>query len=141
MPSGVNLEEDTMQEIDAEVMKRDLWVAVDDLPRKLSSVIRCRFLEGKTLKETGQVNGMKIESVRQQQEKALRSLRQSSRGRKYRGYYEEYISATPVYHVGVEPFQRTWTSSTERIALYQTRNIRREDVERELDRILEETFD
>lgn len=119
--SDGDLEGTTMQELDAELMKRDLWIAVDELPGKLSSVIRCRFLDGKTLEETGRINGINREAVRRQQEKALRELRWSSRGRKYRGYYEEYISASPVCHVGVESFQRTWTSSTEREALRRQR--------------------
>lgn len=128
--SDGNLEETTMQELDAELMKRDLWIAVDELPGKLPSVIRCRFLEGKTLEETGRINGINREAVRRQQEKALRELRLSSRGRKYRGYYAEYISASPVCHVGIETFQRTWTSATE------LEVIRCAEVDWELDEIL-----
>lgn len=119
--SADDLEGTTMQDLDAEIMKRDLWIAVDELPGKLPSVIRCRFLEGKTLEETGRIIGVNKGAVRRQQEKALRELRWTSRGRKYRGYYEEYISASPVCHVGVESFQRTWTSSTEREALRRQR--------------------
>lgn len=118
--SADDLEGTTMQDLDAELMKRDLWIAVDELPGKLPSVIRYRFLEGKTLQEVGRLIGVNREAVRRQQEKALRELRLSSRGRKYRGYYEEYISASPVRHVGVESFQRTWTSSTEREALHRS---------------------
>lgn len=143
--SGDDLEAYTMQELDAEVMKRDLWIAVDALPGNLPAVIRCRFLDGKTLQETGQIIGVSKDSIRCKQEKALRTLKQSSRGRKYRIYYEEYISAAPVFNVGVESFQRTWTSSTELAALQNIRNIdrehRHEDVERELDRILEESLE
>lgn len=131
--SGDDLEENSQQALDAEVMKRDLWLAVDDLPGNLPAVIRCRFLDGKTLQEAGQIVGINKEAVRQQQNKALRTLRWSSRGRKYRGYYEEYISASPVRHVGVESFQRTWTSATEREAI---RRAEREEVDRELDEIL-----
>ncbi len=131
--SGDDLEDSTMQEIDAEAMKHDLWMAVDDLEGKLPAVIRCRFLDGKTLQEVGQIIGINKEAVRRQQEKALRTLRWSSRGRKYRGYYEEYIAASPVRHVGVESFQRTWTSSTEMEAL------RHAEVDRELDEILNST--
>lgn len=112
-----DLEGRTMQELDAESMKHDLWVAVDDLPGKLPMVIRCRFLEGKTLREVGEIIGINGEAVRGQQEKALRSLRWSSRGRKYRGYYEEYLSAAPAHHVGVESYKRTWMSEVEREVL------------------------
>lgn len=134
--SGDDLEGNTMQELDAEAMKKDLWIAVDALPGNLPTVIRYRFLEGKTLQETGQIIGVSKDSVRCKQENDLRALRQSSRGRKYRGYYEEYISAAPVYHVGVESFQRTWTSATERVAM---RRAERAEVDRELDEILNGT--
>lgn len=131
--SGDDLEENSQQALDAEVMKQDLWLAVDDLPGNLPAVIRCRFLDGKTLQEAGQIVGINKEAVRQQQNKALRTLRWSSRGRKYRGYYEEYISASPVHHVGVESFQRTWTSATEREAI---RRAEREEVGRELEELM-----
>ena len=136
--SADDLEGVTMQELDAELMKRDLWIAVDELPGKLPSVIRCRFLEGKTLEETGRINGINginREAVRRQQGRALRELRWSSEGRKYRGYYEEYISASPVCHVGVESFRRTWTSSTEKEALCHA------EVDQELDQILNTTLE
>lgn len=129
VPSADDPEGATMQELDAENMKQDLWIAVDELPGKLPSVIRCRFLEGRTLQEVGQLIGVNKEAVRRQQEKALRELRWSSRGRKYRRYYEEYIAASSVRHVGVASFQRIWTSSTEREA------IRRAEVDRELEEI------
>ena len=61
--SDGDLEETTMQELDAELMKRDLWIAVDELPGKLPSVIRCRFLEGKTLEETGSGSMGSIEKL------------------------------------------------------------------------------
>ena len=48
---------------------------------------------------------------------ALRELRQSGRSRKYRRYFEEYISAESYHHVGVESFQRTWMSEVEREVL------------------------
>lgn len=129
--SGDDLEENSQQALDAEAMKRDLWLAVDELEGNLPAIIRCRFLDGKTLQEAGQIVGINKEAVRQQQNKALRTLRWSSRGRKYRGYYEEYISAAPVFNVGVESFQRTWTSATELAAL------RHLEVDQELDQILE----
>ena len=48
---------------------------------------------------------------------ALRELRQSGGSRKYRRYFEEYISAECYHHVGVESFQRTWMSEVEREVL------------------------
>lgn len=50
--SGDDLEWDSMQAADAEVMKHDLWMAVDELEGNLPAVIRCRFLEGKRFRRS-----------------------------------------------------------------------------------------
>lgn len=36
---------------------------------------------------------------------------------KYRAYYEQYLAAAPVHHVGVAGFKTTWTSEVEREVL------------------------
>ena len=95
-------------------MKRELWIAVDSLPADQAQTIRCRYMDGMTLKETGERQGISIERVRQNDRKAIRTLRLNKYSRKYRGYYEEYLSAAPLRHVGVSSFQRTWTSEVER---------------------------
>ena len=109
-----DLEEECAGRIDRENMKRELWIAVDSLPADQAQTIRCRYMDGMTLKETGERQGISIERVRQNDRKAIRTLRLNKYSRKYRGYYEEYLSAAPVRHVGVSSFQRTWTSEVER---------------------------
>lgn len=112
--SGEDLEEECAGRLDRENMKRELWIAVDSLPADQAQTIRCRYMDGMTLKETGEHQGISIERVRQNDRKAIRTLRLNKYSRKYRGYYEEYLSAAPVRHVGVSSFQRTWTSEVER---------------------------
>ena len=112
--SGEDLEEECTGRLDRENMKRELWIAVDSLPADQAQTIRCRYMDGMTLKETGERQGISIERVRQNDRKAIRTLRLNKYSRKYRGYYEEYLSAAPVRHVGVSSFQRTWTSEVER---------------------------
>ncbi len=115
--SDQDLEGDAIREADAAAMKRELWIAVDRLPGNLPEVIKKRFLDGRTLKEISQEWGVTYSKVHDIQNKALRTLRQPGISRKYRRYYEEYISAECCYHVGVESFQRTWTSEVEREVL------------------------
>lgn len=115
--SGENLEEDCIIRLDRETMKRELWIAVDSLPADQAQTIRCRYMDGMTLKETGEHQGVSIERVRQNDRKAIRTLRLNKYSRKYRGYYEEYLSAASVHHVGVNSFQRTWTSEVERAVM------------------------
>lgn len=111
--SDQELEEDVIREADAAAMKRELWIAVDRLPGDLPEVIRRRYIDGQTLKEVGKDLDLKYERVRQMEYKALRELRQPGPSRKYRRYFEEYISAECCHHVGIESFQRTWTSEVE----------------------------
>lgn len=115
--SDEDLEGDAIREADTAAMKRELWIAVDRLPGNLPEVIRRRYISGQTLKEIGERIGVSISQARQAENRALRTLRQPGPFRKYRRYYEEYISAECCHHVGVESFQRTWTSEVEREVL------------------------
>lgn len=115
--SDLNIEEDMCRDLDTAAMKKELWIAVDQLPDNMPSVIRKRYQERMTLEEAGQSLGVKRERIRQIQERALRMLRTERRGGKLRRYYEEYLAAAPVHHVGLESFQRTWMSEVEREVL------------------------
>ena len=115
--SGEELEEDVIGQLDYQCMKEQLWEAVDSLPGIQSDVIRCRFLDSKTLQEIGEKYNLSREVARSYQDKAMRELRKPSRSRKFRGYYEEYIAAASIHHIGLESFRRTWTSEVERDAI------------------------
>lgn len=118
MVSDANdMEENVIKRLDTAAMKRELWIAVDKLPKKQTKVIRERYANRKTLQEVGEVLGLSIGTVRQAEEKAIRTLRIPSRCRTFKAYYEEYLSAAPIHHVGVERFNRTWTSEVEQVAL------------------------
>ena len=113
IPSGEDMEEEVICELDKEQMKRELWIAVDRLPGNLPATVRFRYQEGFTLEKTGQALGVNRERARQLENKALRMLRSPQRCGKFRAYHEEYLSAAPIHHVGVSRFQTTWTSEVE----------------------------
>ncbi len=115
--SDVEIEENVIEAMDTEEMKRELWLAVDGLPNNQPAVIRLRYQEGKTLKETGERFGISLQNVKKIQDKAVRTLKQRSHRYKYRRYYEEYLSSASVRHIGVQRFNETWTSEVEREAL------------------------
>ena len=112
--SGEELEEDVIGQLDYQCMKEQLWEAVDSLPGIQSHVIRCRFLDSKTLQDIGAKYNVSREAARSYQDKAMRELRKPSRSRKFRGYYEEYIAAASIHHIGIQSFRSTWTSEVER---------------------------
>lgn len=115
--SGEDAIEDAIREIDKERMKRELWIAVDQLPGNLPAAVRLRYENGLTLEKTGQALGVNRERARQLESKAFRILRLPRRCKKFRAYFEEYLSAAPIHHVGVRRFNETWTSEVEREAL------------------------
>ncbi len=111
--SGEDLEDECVRRLDREAMKRELWIAIDSLPADQAHVIQRRYMDGLTLRETGERQGVSAEYVRNISDKAMRTLRLPRRSRKYRAYYEQYLATAPVHHVGVADFQRTWTSEVE----------------------------
>ncbi len=117
VPSGEDMEEDTIRGIDKERMKRELWLAVDQLPGNLPAAVRLRYEDGLTLEKTGRALGVNRERARQLESKAMRILRQPHRCRTFRAYFEEYLSAAPIHHIGVRRFNETWTSEVEQEAL------------------------
>lgn len=90
---------------------------VDKLPEKQCKVIRMRFCENLTLKEAGQYIGVTIEAARQWERKAMKELRRSSNLRKLRPFLPEAAEIRAYQGNGIGTFNRTWTSSTERVAL------------------------
>ena len=117
--AGGDLEEDILEKVQQEELRRVLWECVDDLPSGLPEVIRRRYQGGETLRQIGQASGITIEAVRQQEAKALRELRQPSRARLLLPFLEEdeRIYSASLKGGGAALFSRTWTSSTERVAL------------------------
>ena len=81
-------------------------------------IIRKRYQEGLTFKEIGKKLGLSMEAVRQWERKGLGELRRPSRSR----ILEQFLEDSQIYNSalhgnGVSSFNRSWTSSTERVAL------------------------
>ncbi len=112
-----DLEAEALQKYDFGVMQRDLWQAVDDLPKEQSQVIREQYQNDITLRQAGDRLQMEYSAARQAKDKALRHLRVPHEMQKFRPYYETYMTPYPIRHVGVENFQRTGYSEVERAVL------------------------
>lgn len=113
-----NLEEDTVERMHAQELKETLWGMVDSLEEKQPEIIRARYQEGKTLREIAEAQGIQVEAVRQQQNKALRTLRNPRNANRLRILWEDdKIYQMALKGNGAKRFRETWTSSTERAAL------------------------
>lgn len=117
--AGGNLEEDILDRLEQEDLHNTLWRCVDSLPGIQSEVIRSRYQGELTMKECGAVCGVSEAEARKQHLKALRSLRSGENAKVLYPFLEESerIYSEALIGNGVERFNRTWTSSTERVAL------------------------
>lgn len=130
LASDQELEEDIIKRLDTAAMTEALWSAVDELPDNMPEVLRHRYQDNMTRNEVGQQLGITASQAGTIEYKALRKLRIPSKCEQFRGYYEQYISASPIYHVGVERFNRTWTSATEELALIRYRRTFENDTDK-----------
>ena len=111
--------EELLDRLEQEELCSILWQCVDSLPGKQPDVIRSRYKDNMTMKQCGQFCGISEAEVRKQQIKALKSLRSGENAKKLRPFLPEdaWIYSGALIGNGVERFNHTWTSSTERVAL------------------------
>ncbi len=118
---GEDVEEQIMDKIEREQMHFIVWKVVDSLPDQEAAVIRAKYQGGMTVKEISESQGENIETIRQRERKGIRELRKPFRGGILRPFLfpeeEQRAYSMGLRGNGVESFNRTWTSSTERAAL------------------------
>ena len=117
--SDENLEEDVLEKVQQEQLKVILWNMVDNLPEQQGMVLRKRFQEQKSLRAVGDDLDVTPERIRSIEATALRGLRRTRNTR----VLESFLSEEKAYSMGlrdsgVGSFNRTWTSSTERAAMF-----------------------
>lgn len=114
-----SLEDLVVDQQDQEALRRILWSCVDGLPEIQASVIRNRYQKNLTMKECGATCGVNESEARKQHMKALRELRRYENAEILRPFVceTERLYCEALIGNGVEQFRRTWTSSTERVAL------------------------
>lgn len=113
----VDIEADVLEYVQHEQLKAVLWPLVDALPGNQGQVLRQRFQENRTLKETGESMGVTIEQVRQLEAKALRSLGHSRKTKILKAFCDGDVFSMGIAGTGATRFNNTWTSATERAAL------------------------
>ncbi len=117
IPSDEDVEDDVIRRLDAAAMSRELWEVVERLPGEQQRVVRARYVDGETMRTIGEREGMTVSQIKDKHDRALWSLLYSRSGKTFRRYFEQYLSAAPVHHVGVERFKSTWTSEVERAVI------------------------
>lgn len=119
LASPGDLGEAVADQVDHESLCSLLWECVDSLPGKQPDVIRIRYQRGFTMGRVGEVCGITEAEARKQHMKALRALRNPENANRLRPFLPEAdrIYSSALWGNSAERFNRTWTSSTERVAL------------------------
>lgn len=119
LPNSGDEEEDILSKIQHEELCAVLWPTVDSLPERQSETLRARYQQNRTLKDIAQEKKVSLETIRQYEQKGLRELRKTHRQRMLRPFWEEQIYSMGLKGNGVNKFNTTWTSSTERAAIFE----------------------
>ena len=111
------------ENVDAEIFRGQLRNALDEaisnLPDIQALVIRRHYWDQQTLEEIGEEVGKSTERLRQLEEQAIRTMRTPQNHNQLESFVDR---RTPYYlHVGPQEFQRTHTSSTEKIVMLRER--------------------
>lgn len=119
IPSGEDMEGDTLDRFQHEQLKAVLWECVDSLPGRQSEIIRRRYQDNVTMTEIGRDYGVSCEAIRRQETQAMRELRKPKFSKRLRPFLpeEDRIYSMGLVGNGAEQFNRTWTSSTERAVI------------------------
>lgn len=117
IPGSEGIEESILDKVQHEQIRSVLWSMVDDLPGQQPVVIRERFLKEKTMKEIGDMIGDTSTRARTLISSGLRELRKPDKVNKLRPLLYDDVYNRALKGNGVERFNQTWTSSTERTAL------------------------
>jgi len=116
-----------LDQINREELANLLWSMVDELDDKESKVLRLRYKQNLTLKESGQELGCSIESVRATEQKALRKMRRPKNRRRLEPFILDRIY-TMAYHTSLGSYRNTGISAQEKVILFlDERNLLREN--------------
>lgn len=118
VPGNSDQEKEIVERLQQEQLRDEVWKVVDNLPEEQSIIIRMRYQHGCTLKEAGEYLGISVSQARTIESKALREIRKPSNSRRIRLLLEDDIRSRAMSWNGASSFQNSWTSSTERAALW-----------------------
>lgn len=117
VPNPGDVEEKVLNGIDACQLREVIWAEVDSLSDVQSQVIRAIYQKHKTIKQTGELIGVNAHQIRKIKCDALRELKKPRHSRKLAPFLPEVYESQVYRHNSAREFNRTWTSSTERIAM------------------------
>ena len=104
-----------LDQMQQEELADTLWQLVDSLPEQQSEILHAQYEDNITLRQVSDKLGLEYQKARQERDKALRELRKPHNSYKLEFFLPDR-ALSMAYGGGVESYNRTWTSSTERAA-------------------------
>ena len=98
-------------------LREIIWPMVDSLENEQAKVISIRYKNNLTVQQVAVALEMTKEQVICTEKKGIRILRRPKNMARLRPFLPEYEEAMAYHGRGVEMFNRTWTSITEKVAL------------------------
>lgn len=112
-----NVESQVLDKLEQEQLKRDIWECVERLPEKHAEIIIRHYKNQEQYKDIAEDLEVSYQQVTQRKIEAFRKMREDARTVRQLRPYIDNIRGEALKGNGVGTFNRTWTSSTERIAL------------------------
>ena len=116
--SDEDIESNILDQIEEEELKDVIWPLVDALPEEMPDVIRGLYVNGLNLNQISKKAGLPYSRTRKMRDDALKTLREPSNKRKLLPFFPEAMGSMAYHGCGAGVFDRTWTSSTERAAIW-----------------------
>lgn len=119
MDEEEQVESMVLEKVQKEELCETIWPLVDSLTDNQAKTIRARYQANMTFREIAEDQGVSIEMARQRERQGLRELRKPSKSKLLRPFLpdDNRIYSMGLQGNGAGSFNRTWTSSTERVAL------------------------
>jgi len=111
------IEDSIVNEMQYQEMKCELWQQVESLGEEPAHILNERYRQQATLKEVAENTSRTFSQVRAAEQEALKKLKIRIRHTVIMEYANEYIRSRALQGNGVETFNRSWTSSTEKVAI------------------------
>lgn len=114
---NTDVEGEALDNVEREELKRDIWECVERLPQNHAEVIIRHFKNQEQYKDIAEDLEISYQQVTQRKIEAFRKMREDARTIRQLRPYLDNVRGEAFKGNGVGTFNRTWTSSTERIAL------------------------
>ena len=114
---NTDVEGEALDNVEREELKRDIWECVERLPQNHAEVLIRHFKNQEQYKDIAEDLEISYQQVTQRKIEAFRKMREDARTIRQLRPYLDNVRGESFKGNGVGTFNRTWTSSTERIVL------------------------